>query len=96
MINLDRRINLFFNNKGFAISGILYSSLILFLTLILGMLVMATNRKIILDKEKILVLNELDSNIEDVPTLYKDQSGATIPELEDGMIPIKWDGSKWI
>lgn len=54
MINLDRRINLFFNNKGFAISGILYSSLILFLTLILGMLVMATNRKIILDKEKFL------------------------------------------
>lgn len=96
MINLDRRINLFFNNKGFAISGFLYSSLILFLTLILGMLVMATNRKIILDKEKILVLNELDSNIEDVPTLYKDQSGATIPELADGMIPIKWDGSKWI
>jgi prepilin-type N-terminal cleavage/methylation domain-containing protein len=27
---------------------------------------------------------------------YADTSGASSPELQQGMIPIKWDGSKWI
>ena len=33
------------NNKGIAISGILYAALILFMTLMLGILVMATSRE---------------------------------------------------
>lgn len=27
---------------------------------------------------------------------YADNSGANIPELVDGMIPVTWDGSKWV
>ena len=50
------------NNKGIAISGILYAALILFMTLMLGILVMATSRKVLLDKEKIDILKELEGS----------------------------------
>jgi len=30
------------------------------------------------------------------PVANADKSGAAIPELSDGMIPIKWDGNKWV
>ena len=30
------------------------------------------------------------------PVANADKSGASIPELSDGMIPIKWDGNKWV
>ena len=43
---------MYLNNKGFAISGFLYSSLILFLTLMLGILVILSTRKTLLDSIK--------------------------------------------
>ena len=36
-----------------------------------------------------------EPEIPEVPK-YQDKSGASMPELSDGMIPIKWDGEKWI
>ena len=40
------------NNKGFAISSIMYSILVVFLILLLGILGMLGSRKVILDKVK--------------------------------------------
>lgn len=56
-----------FNNKGFAISGMLYSSLILFLVLLLGVLSIMASRKIVLDKEKKEVMDELNGAGSDNP-----------------------------
>lgn len=36
-----------------------------------------------------------EPEIPEVPK-YQDKSGASMSELSDGMIPIKWDGEKWI
>ncbi len=51
------------NNKGFAISSILYSILIMAIMLILGVLFSLFNRKVVFDKLKHNVLNQLDSNM---------------------------------
>lgn len=40
------------DNKGFAITGIVYSALLLFLVLLAGILSMMATRKVILDKIK--------------------------------------------
>ena len=40
------------NNKGFAITSIVYAMIILFLMLMLLMLMMFSSRKVILDKQK--------------------------------------------
>ena len=52
------------NNKGFAISGILYAVMILFLTLVVALVAMISNRKLALDKYKKNVKNELNSAAE--------------------------------
>ncbi len=52
------------NNKGFAISGILYAVMLLFLTLILALLAMISNRKMALDKYKNNIKNELNTSAE--------------------------------
>ncbi len=60
------------NNKGFALSGIIYSILILFLVLIFAVLTVLGSRKLILDKLKNDVMNELNNsnNVqEEVPNL---------------------------
>lgn len=49
------------NNKGFAISGILYSILILFLLLLVSVLGILGSRKVVLDKTKMDVFNALNS-----------------------------------
>ena len=88
------------NNKGVALSSIIYSILILFLILIFGILSILGSRKLLLDKTKNNVLDKL--NQEDIVenTNYKDPSGANEPELLDGMVPIMYDTSsgsgKWI
>ncbi|MEG0025728.1 MAG: hypothetical protein RR847_00510 [Bacilli bacterium] len=51
------------NNRGFAISGILYSILILFILLLVGILSVLGSRKLILDKTKNDVFNELNEGI---------------------------------
>lgn len=50
---------MYLNNKGFAISGFLYSSLILFLTLMLGILVILSTRKTLLDSMKKETMDDL-------------------------------------
>lgn len=50
------------NNKGFAISSMMYSILLLFLMLILGVFAMLGSRKVILDKVKSEVVTELTQN----------------------------------
>lgn len=52
------------NNKGFAISGILYAVMILFLTLVVALLAMISNRKVALDKYKKEVKGELNDKAE--------------------------------
>ena len=82
------------NNKGFAISTIIYSILVLFLMFLFGILAVLGNRKIVLDKLRTDVMNQLNSDI--VNNDYIDSSGANKPLLLDNMIPIKYDGTNWI
>lgn len=49
------------NNRGFAISGIIYSVLILFLIILTGFLTMLASRKVILDKIKKEVITTIES-----------------------------------
>lgn len=48
------------NNKGFAISGILYAILILFLVILIAILGILGSRKVVLDKVKMDVFNMLN------------------------------------
>ena len=71
------------NNKGFAISGILYGILILFLFLLLLILGNLQSRKVLFDKQKAEVLDKLESGIgidEDsqLDTVYNNVSGEYI------------------
>ncbi len=50
------------NNKGFAISSMIYSILLLFLMLILGVFILLGSRKVILDKVKNDIVTELSEN----------------------------------
>ena len=50
------------NNKGFAISSMIYSILLLFLMLILGVFILLGSRKVILDKVKNDIVTELSQN----------------------------------
>ena len=85
------------NKKGFAISGILYSILILFLLLVFSILAILGSRKLIIDRFKLEVLNKIYGNeLEKEKTVYKDNSGANRPELLNNMIPVYYDGSNWI
>ena len=82
------------NNKGFAVSGIIYSILILFLILIFGILSILGARKLVLDKLKNDVMNELNDEVFELA--YRDRSGANRPELASNMIPIMYDGTNWV
>ncbi len=75
------------NNKGFAISGILYSLLILFMTLFMGILIILATSKFSFDKIKNDIRKKLETEV------YKDivLNGAD-PELK-GMIPVKIDSN---
>lgn len=79
------------NNKGFAVSSIIYSLLILFIILIFGILSILGSRKLILDKLKYQVMDELNGD-----NLYKDDSGANQPELFNNMIPVSYNGINWV
>ena len=70
------------NNKGFAISGVLYSLLVLFITLFMGILIVLATSKFSFDKIKNDVKNNLEASI------YKEDilNGAD-PELK-GLIPV--------
>jgi len=52
------------NNKGFAVSGIIYGILVLFIILLITLLSMFNSRKTVLDNLKEKVLNQVGSNVE--------------------------------
>jgi len=74
------------NNKGFAISGVLYSLLILFVTLFIGILTILATTKFSLDKVK----NDITDKLETLT--YRDTilNGAD-PIIKTGMIPVTID-----
>lgn len=79
------------NNKGFAITSIVYAMIILFLMLMLLMLMMFSSRKVILDKQKTDALNKINGTQEEVG-LYKETilNGA-YPELYGDLIAVTID-----
>lgn len=81
------------NNKGMAISGILYSILVLFIVLIFGVLSVLASTKYSFDKFRKDIIAKLsqEENIEEEPTVeYKEALlNGTDPVLKNGMIPVK-------
>ena len=84
------------NKKGFAISGILYSILILFLLLVFSVLAILGSRKLIIDRFKLEVLNKIYGNELEKEDSSEEKNLPNPPELLNNMIPIKYDGSNWI
>ena len=84
------------NKRGFAVSGIIYSILILFLILVFSILAILGSRKLIIDKFKNDTLNKIYGNESEEQLIYTDNSGANSPELLNNMIPVYYDGSNWI
>ena len=52
-------------------------------------------RKMVLDKLKNDVMNELNDDGESI-IIYKDNSGANSPKLLDNMVPIKYENDNWV
>lgn len=82
--------------NGFAISGIVYIILFLFLILLLGILGILSSRKAILGNMQKEVLNNLNEEYDE--KLYVDNSGANYPKLSSKMLPVVYDTSisKWV
>ena len=81
------------NNKGMAISGILYSILVLFIVLIFGVLSVLASTKYSFDKFRKDIIAKLsqEENIEEETKVeYKEALlNGTDPVLKNGMIPVK-------
>ncbi len=79
------------NNKGFAITSIIYSMIILFLMLMLLILILLSSRKVILDKQKTDALNKINGT-EEQAKLYKEAilNGA-YPEIYGDLIAVTID-----
>lgn len=58
------------NNKGFAISSVLYSLLILAISLMFGIIAVLVSRKMTLDKIKMSVKNDINGEIINTPVEY--------------------------
>jgi len=72
------------NNKGFAVSGIIYGILVLFIILLIALLSMFNSRKTVLDELKEKVLNQVGSNME-----LKEFSYAKTNEIYEHKIQLK-------
>lgn len=87
------------NNKGFAISGIVYSLLLLFVILLYAILSILANRKVILDQTKKDLLDEINGESE---TGSSDNSGGGIIDYVFADLMAQYDGTrdfknnKWI
>lgn len=79
------------NNKGFAISSVIYMSLVLFLVLIMSLLTVLASRKNILDKNRKDVFNYIN-NVVDNDEKQEDLNMG-IPKLLNNMIPIVYNPS---
>jgi len=87
------------NNKGFAISGILYATLILFLILMLGTLSILASGKFLLDKTKNNLVSKL--NYEDYIEIFLDYTEikvgkdySNMPSLLEGVTLTDYYGNK--
>ena len=79
------------NNKGFAISTIIYSMVILFLMLMLLILLMLSTRKVILDKQKTGIINSINGTEEDAKLYKETLLNGAYPELYKGLVPVTID-----
>jgi len=85
------------DKKGFVVSSIIYSILVLFVILIASILLLLGSRKMSFDKLKKDVASELNGEVNtSIEMKYKDSSGANQPDLLANMIPIRYDGTNWI
>lgn len=79
------------DNKGFAISGMIYTILLLFIMLLFGILALLGGRKVIFDKLKHDIAIKLNNDESVIRNLKTDKSGANKPDLSENMIPIVYD-----
>lgn len=79
------------NNKGFAISSVIYMSLVLFLVLIMSLLTVLASRKNILDKNRKDVYNYINNIIDN--SEKQEDLNMEIPKLSSNMIPIIYNPS---
>ena len=77
------------NNKGFAISSILYMALILFLVLIASLLAMMGGRKNILDKIRLVTYNRINHIVDTSDNSI--ELNMSQPTLLDNMIPVVYN-----
>ena len=80
------------NNKGFTISGIIYALVFLFVILVFAILGLLGSRKVVLDKYKQDVINDIEGNNNIINIGKIDRSGASAPVLASSMIPIIYNG----
>ena len=84
------------NKKGFAISGIIYSILILFLLLVFSILAILGSRKLIIDKFKSDVLDKIYGQVDNGESDGDGDPLPNPPELLNNMIPVYYNGENWI
>lgn len=78
------------NNKGFAISGVVYSLLLLFVILLYAVLAILANRKIILDKTKKDLLLEINGESE----TGESASGPSVADYTFANLIAQFDGTQ--
>lgn len=62
------------NNKGFAVTGIIYSLMVLFIILVIALLSMFSDRKTTLDKFKNDIVNQINGDLEVKPSTFSPTS----------------------
>lgn len=70
------------NNKGFAITGIIYTLMVLFIILIIALLSMFNDRKKILDKLKDKVIDNISAEIDYTPASFNPKGVAELEQDE--------------
>lgn len=84
------------NNKGFAISGVIYALMFVFIAFMFGILGILGTRKLTLDKYKFEVANNLENNNIGLSYSKVDKSGAPAPILSKGMIPVRYEDNNLV
>jgi len=79
------------NNKGFAISSVLYALLILAISLMFGIIAILVSRKMTLDKIKISVKDDINDEVINTPVEYTGIPSGSYSKGQD----IMYAGLKW-
>ena len=80
------------NNKGFAVSGIIYTLMVLFIILVIALLSMFNDRKKILDKLKDNVIDNISTQIDYTPASYNPKNSSDLEKDEFYTYEIKIKG----